>query len=97
MPFSGMRASADPIRRAQAGSSGARRRRQAVQHDILLAEFDARLGPGPDVVAQRLRALLPIVAVHPTVRQWNSFRVAHGIEPQAIEAVALDQLAKGLE
>src|SRR5258705_8184860 len=75
------------------GSSGALPLRHAVQHDVLLAEFEPRIGPGLDILSQRLRALLPIVAVHATVGLWGSFRVTHGIEPQAIEGVAHDQFA----
>src|SRR5258708_89772 len=79
------------------GSSGALPLRHAVQHDVLLAEFEPRIGPGLDIISQRLRALLPIVAVHAAVGLWGSFRVTHGIEPQAIEGVAHDQFAKRLE
>src|SRR5215467_3611991 len=62
------------------GSSSARALRHAVQDHVLLAEFESRIGPGLDVVAQRLRPLLPIVAVHTTVRLRGSFHIAHGIE-----------------
>src|SRR5262245_1718868 len=79
------------------GSGGARPLRHAVQHDVLLAEFEPGLGPGADVVPQHLRALLPVVAVHATIGLWGSAFVAHGIEPQAIEAVALDQFTKCVE
>src|SRR5690349_15892237 len=76
------------------GSSGTGLICQAMHHDVLLTEFEARIGPGLDVVSQRLRALLPIIAVHATVGLRGSFRVAHGIEPQAMEAVANEQFAK---
>src|SRR5207244_2152342 len=49
------------------GSSGARSLRHAVQDHVLLAEFESRIGPGLDIVSQRLRPLLPIVAIHATV------------------------------
>src|SRR5262249_11774286 len=84
-------------RRIKDGSGSAERLRHAMQHDILLAKFEPRVRPGLDVLSQRLRPLFPIVAVHAAVGLWESLRVAHGIEPQSIAAVAHDQLAKRLE